>query len=225
MDQVIEGCVCRVFLLNGDLLEVVLNKKHTVKDILVLSNRQCEVPFASWTLFELAYIDEKWVLVYIDWQFSQRGPTFPVNSTPISQEPIKPSKFRQQVVWLSPEERITQIPFPKCVAAWSEVKLHQFVRFFPRNLATVTDAITLLHLFYDARLQFLKVSSSYVLLINMNLQGLSQSRSYRFHILLYFSHNSLERPIESRVRSFVVLFFLSSRNLASTRSLMFLTSK
>jgi hypothetical protein len=59
MDQLNEGCVCRVFLLNGEALEIVLNKKHTVNDILTLANRQCELPISSWPHFGLAYIDEK----------------------------------------------------------------------------------------------------------------------------------------------------------------------
>lgn len=66
MGQLSEGCVCRVFLLNGELVEIVLNKKHTVGDLLTYANRQCELPSASWSHFGLAYIDERFGLFNSD---------------------------------------------------------------------------------------------------------------------------------------------------------------
>lgn len=58
-DELNDGCVCHVSLLNGEMLEIVLNKKHTVGDLLTYANKQCELPSPAWAYFGLAYIDEK----------------------------------------------------------------------------------------------------------------------------------------------------------------------
>jgi hypothetical protein len=54
-----DGCICRISLLNGEMLEIMLSKKHTVGDLLTFANKQCELAASACPYFGLAYIDEK----------------------------------------------------------------------------------------------------------------------------------------------------------------------
>ncbi|KAI6206752.1 hypothetical protein M3Y94_00948400 [Aphelenchoides besseyi] len=120
MSIVTEGRVCKIQLLNGEFVDVVINKNHTVGELLNLANRQSGLPESSSRWFALSFINES-----------------------------------NEIVWLPQTERITQISFPR-EAVKSELRLFQFVRFFPRSWSYITDPLTLIHFFFDVRMQFMK---------------------------------------------------------------------
>ncbi|KAI6180895.1 hypothetical protein M3Y98_00770600 [Aphelenchoides besseyi] len=120
MSIVTEGRACKIQLLNGEFVDVVINKNHTVKELLNLANRQSGLPESSSRWFALSFINES-----------------------------------NEIVWLPQNERITQISFPR-KADKSELRLFQFIRFFPRSWSYVSDPVTLIHFFFDVRTQFMK---------------------------------------------------------------------
>ncbi|KAI6239656.1 FERM domain-containing protein 4B [Aphelenchoides fujianensis] len=88
MSTATEGRTCRIHLLNGESVDLVLNKNHSVGELFAFANRQCGLPEASWKWFSLAFINQEL----------------------LSRAPARP----------------------------------------------VPDALTLIHIFYDVRMQFLK---------------------------------------------------------------------
>ncbi|KAI6175542.1 FERM domain-containing protein [Aphelenchoides bicaudatus] len=133
-EQLNEGCICRVSLLNGELVEIILNKKHTVGDLLTYANKQCELPNQSWSNFGLAYVDENTS------QILQQMPQFLDNKLSGYLPPTISLNFRFPNVLP---------PFPKLTCIILFDSFHVVLSMYP-------DAVTLLYLFYDARIQFLK---------------------------------------------------------------------